>query len=480
MHLGWSSCLYPLEACDFAAVPDYDGAPIPAADLPNDPVLLFLRKGHPDSLLRGREIVARADGGTVDVRVVFVPSVAKWNLAATLVRVFRNLYRYHGTGRYHIAASAVRALGLERAIRTLENPHLRGKEDRHAKMRKLEASLRTRGYDDAKPINVMLCRTGGKFDSLRQGHHRVSACLALGVERMCVGFSAAGALPAVFGRLEFARDASMLTGHIADEWDAGEPEIEGARVFLENKYINDTFLEGNFRGTPCIVKKTSKAVWSIGNEYRLACRMYAAAPDVVPRPLGRYYDCAAHAAAVIMAKVAGPSLTELLARGVTDAQADGFAADIRALAEALKREGILHRDLFSDNLLLDSDGHLKAIDWQLAIDRARYREDPWVMRHWKFRYVVFGVNPELGLGVWNDFHALGKVLALLPQTAAVKDVSAWLAAEAPQMTFAAPPDRLTRFKLRLYAVSLRVQMLLHPRKRAQLARRWHTIMDHPA
>ena len=200
MHLGWSSCLYPLEACDFAAVPDYDGAPIPAADLPNDPVLLFLRKGRPDSLLRGREIVARAAGGTVDVRVVFVPSVAKWNLAATLVRVFRNRYRYHGTGRYHIAASAVRALGLERAIRTLENPHLRGKEDRHAKMRKLEASLRARGYDDAKPINVMLCRTGGKFDSLRQGHHRVSACLACGVEKMCLEFSAAGALPAVFGR----------------------------------------------------------------------------------------------------------------------------------------------------------------------------------------------------------------------------------------------------------------------------------------
>ena len=54
--------------------------------------------------------------------------------------------------------------------------------------------VRTRGYDDAKPINVMLCRTCGKYDSLRQGHHRVSACIALGVERMAVRFSAAGAL----------------------------------------------------------------------------------------------------------------------------------------------------------------------------------------------------------------------------------------------------------------------------------------------
>ena len=195
MHLGWSSCLYPLEADDVAAVPDYDGAPIPDADLPDDPVLLLLRKGHPDCLLRGRDAVARVAGGTVDVRVVFVPSAAKWNLAGTLVRVFRNRYRYHGTGRYHIAASAVRALGLERAIRTPENPHLRGKVDRYAKMAKLLESLKRDGYRDDKPIVVMLCRTGGLVDSLRQGHHRVSACLACGIDRMAVEFSAAGVAP---------------------------------------------------------------------------------------------------------------------------------------------------------------------------------------------------------------------------------------------------------------------------------------------
>ena len=311
-------------------------------------------------------------------------------------------------------------------------------------------------------------------------------------------------------RAEFARDVLMLTGHSADEWEKGVPEgtwqmrlpdvwsaesssepfastpiapgreldIADAHVFLENKYINDTFLEGTFRGTPCIVKRTSKAVWSIGNEYRLASRMHAAAPTVVPRPLAWQYDCVAHSASVVMAKVSGPSLTELLARGVTDAQADGFADDIRVLAEALKREGVLHRDLFSDNLLLDADGHLKAIDWQLAIDRARYREDPWVTRNWKFHYVVFGVNRELGLGVWNDFHALAKVLAQLPQTVAVREVSAWLEKEMPEMAFARPPKGWTRFRLWLYGCSLRFQMLLNcrrPEKYARLERRWRTV-----
>ena len=47
------------------------------------------------------------------------------------------------------------------------------------------------------------------------------------------------------------------------------------------------------------------------------------------------------------------------------------------------------------------------------------------------------------------------------------------------MAFAAPPDRMTRFKLRLYALSLRVQMFLNrnrPEKYARLKRRWRTIV----
>ena len=302
---------------------------------------------------------------------------------------------------------------------------------------------------------------------------------------------------------EFARDIFILTGRTADEWEHGIPEnirlnipacaewrgiVDGpgadlgladCRVLLENKYINDVFFEGCFKGRDAIVKCSSTCAWSIGNEFRLASRLHAAAPSVVAEPLAVWTSDDGLQAFVVTEKVSGPSLTELLARGVTDAQADGFAADILVLAESLKATGILHRDLFSDNLLLGADGHLKAIDWQLAIDRNDYREDPWVLRHWKFRYVVFGVNRELGLGVWNDFHALGKILAQLPQTEAVRAASARLVAEGPEMVFAAPPDAMTRLKLRLYAVSLRLQMALRGRKHrkyAQLERRYRTII----
>ena len=303
-------------------------------------------------------------------------------------------------------------------------------------------------------------------------------------------------------RGEFAHDIFLLTGHTADEWERGVPDgirlnipargewrrivdgagadlgLSGCRVLLENKYINDVFFEGRFKDRPVVVKCSSACAWSIGNEFRLASRLHAAAPSAVPEPLAAWTSDDGRRAFVVTEKVAGPTLTELLARGVTDAQADVFAADVGRLADALKETGIVHRDLFSDNLLLGADGHLTAIDWQLAVDRGDYREDPWVARHWKFRYVVFGVNRELGLGVWNDFHALGKILAQLPQTETVRAVAARLAAEAPSQAISAPPDALTQLKLRLYALSLRCQMLLRGkrhRKYAQLERRLRTI-----
>ena len=195
MHLGWSSHVYPLEAADLTGVPDYADEPVPADELPADKVILLIRKGHPDSLVRGRDEVARNVGGTVDVRVVFEPTVARWNLPGILVRACRNRYRYHGSRVYHISAQTVRDLKLERAIRTVDNPHGRKGEDRALSMIRLLESLKRDGYRDDMPIVVMLCRTSGLEDSLRQGHHRVSACLACGIDRMALEFAAAGVAP---------------------------------------------------------------------------------------------------------------------------------------------------------------------------------------------------------------------------------------------------------------------------------------------
>lgn len=251
--------------------------------------------------------------------------------------------------------------------------------------------------------------------------------------------------------------------------------LENCRVFLENKYLNDVFFEGTFKGRPCVVKCSSKCPWSIGNEYRVGRRLFEIAPDVVPEPLV-WNEAPAF---VAVEKVQGPSLTELLKHGVTEAMADVFAADIVRMARALLAAGVVHRDVFSDNLLLGADGHLKLIDMQLSIDRSDMREDPWIERHWKYHYVVFGARRDMGLGVWNDVGAFRSLLARLPHTAGVAAADGQLAKDEAAATLSAPPRGFTLFKLWMYALSLRVQMAFarnRPEKHARLERRFRKIV----
>ena len=295
---------------------------------------------------------------------------------------------------------------------------------------------------------------------------------------------------------EFARDIFLLTGHTADEWERGVPNdirlnipekaewrmvvdgvgadmgLSGCRVLMENKYINDVFFKGQFKGRDAVIKCSSKCAWSIGNEFRLASRLFAAAPSVVAEPLAVWTSDDGRRAFVVTEKVLGSSLTELLERGVTDAQADGFAEDILALAGALERTGILHRDIYTDNFLLGADGHLKVIDFQMSIDRNDYREDPWVASHPKFLYVVFGVNHNTPCGCWDDRAALDAVLALLPATDAVKQARRKLASM-PEIAFTARPPLEARLTLGAYAISLMIQSHVpwRSRKRRNQARK---------
>ena len=295
---------------------------------------------------------------------------------------------------------------------------------------------------------------------------------------------------------EFARDVFLLTGHTADEWARGVPHdirlnipacagwrqvvddsgaelgLADCRVLLENKYINDVFFEGRFHDRPAVVKCSSTCAWSIGNEFRLASRLHAVAPSVVAEPLAVWTSDDGRRAFVVTEKVSGPSLTELLMRGVTDAQADGIASDILLLAEALKETGILHRDVYTDNFLLGADGHLKMIDFQMAIDRNGYREDPWVAAHPKFLYVVFGVNHNTPCGCWDDRAALDAVLALLPATDAVAQARRKLAAM-PDIAFSSRPPLGARVQLGMYALSLMIQTHVpwRSRKRRNQARK---------
>lgn len=246
--------------------------------------------------------------------------------------------------------------------------------------------------------------------------------------------------------------------------------LVNCKSFIENKTVNDIFYEGMFNGRPCIVKCSSKAPDSIKNEYDLSLRIFRHSPSVTPEPLAYWMSSDNRAAFVVTAKIMGHSLTELIAKGLSPNDVDRVADDILTLLRALENTNIVHRDLFTDNFLLDSDGHLKAIDFQFAIDRTNYRECEWMQKNRKYQYVVFGVNHDLGLGVWNDAAALLRITEKLPQSPKTKEVMEKLRKSFTNGLFCAPPDVMTKIKLWFYALSLVMQKFLRRKDAAKCAR----------
>ena len=249
-------------------------------------------------------------------------------------------------------------------------------------------------------------------------------------------------------------------------------ETEGKRLglesccsFLENTHANDISYRGTFKGMPCIVKCSSRAPDSILNEAAMGRRAFAADPGVFPEILACHGGADGRWAIVVTRQVEGPSFYELCRRpdGISPAQAETFAVDVLRMATVLRKTGIVHRDINQKNLLLDQDGHLKLIDFQFAIDRNRYQETAFMRRDWKYLYVVFGLNRELGVGQWNDTPLLIYVLRQLPQTDAVARAIRELEGVSETGLFVAPVPSMIFFRLRLHIWSLRFRLLFHPR-----------------
>lgn len=256
------------------------------------------------------------------------------------------------------------------------------------------------------------------------------------------------------------------------------PAIGNPQMLFTDKTLNREIFRAKVDGVDCFVKHSDTAVWSVLNEYRACAKMHALSPLAVPAPVATWMSPGGDDAYAAIEWLEGRSLSDVLGEGPLDgARADAFAADILAIADALEKAGIVHRDIFTDNLIAAADGHLKLIDWQTSITRKWPNEDPWVRSHPKFLYAVFGVNRDLPPGVWNDFSALAGVLGLFPQTAKVREVREDLLRRAPAMQLAVRLKRRTRLRLALYAASLFFQSLMHGgKKRDRVRRRLQAIL----
>lgn len=245
----------------------------------------------------------------------------------------------------------------------------------------------------------------------------------------------------------------VLPRKLRAKWDAliasegAAMGLSDCRVFLENKLVNDIFYEGLYKGKPCIVKCSSRAPDSIRNEYEMLKRLYSVDSRVFPEPLAHYCSPDGRFAFVVIEKL------DKLSGNIPESSAQ----DILDMAVVLRETGIVHRDIFADNLMLGLDDHLKLIDFQFAIDRNDYREDPWMKKNWKYRYVVMGINSGMPIGVWNDVTAFLNLCGDISRMIEGTDTEKRLKNMEGVSAFSPYMPMLDRGRLKWYWILLRIE-----------------------
>ena len=249
-----------------------------------------------------------------------------------------------------------------------------------------------------------------------------------------------------------------LSKKLRAKWDAliategAAMGLSQCKVILENKLVNDIFYEGLFKGAPCVVKCSSRAPESIRNEYEVGIKLNAANSQVFPLFYGCHVSNDGKYAFVAMEKLYG--LGELEPKTAGD--------DTIAIIEALHRTGIVHRDVYIDNLMIGADGHLKLFDFQFAVDRNKYEECAWMRKNWKYRYVVLGIVSGLPVGVWNDASGMLRAVECICNGEECQRVVPVIENYENQLAFAPRISLVDRLRLRVYEIRLRLQCFFVP------------------
>ena len=231
--------------------------------------------------------------------------------------------------------------------------------------------------------------------------------------------------------------------------------LSDCRIFLENKLVNDVFYEGRFKGAPCIVKCSSRAPESIINEYELGSRLHATDPLHFPE----VFACHPGPFAFVVREKVESEKT------LAEEPDDRYADEVVAIIDALFEADVIYRDILPANFLIASDGHLKLIDFQFAVDMRTRRIDPWMRRHPEYHFTVFAAVLQGHVAWWDDADFATLLLpGLRPR----------LESRIGRLRFEMRLTPLILFRLRLLALRLRIRHLFcrrDARKRDALRRR---------
>lgn len=210
--VGYSSEVYFIDAQDLYKLPDHSNENSFSNPYNNEIMVLLGNNSlnQKDTLLCGRNIIKSAlqNGETyVPVRFAFYPNIATWNILPVFFKALRQKFKFENERLYHTSLKKIKALNIERGVRTAENAYAISKrwhisqEERARRYQKLVNSLNENGFNDNYPISVMLCRRCGIKDSIDDGHHRIGVCSEYNIDRIAIKFKAAGALPLIIQKL---------------------------------------------------------------------------------------------------------------------------------------------------------------------------------------------------------------------------------------------------------------------------------------
>lgn len=225
--------------------------------------------------------------------------------------------------------------------------------------------------------------------------------------------------------------------------------LDAVRAF---NVLQTRFFRGRFDGKDCFIKYSPVIGNFAREEWRIAKELTDKGFEFAAKPLF-WHKLRGGGSIVVTEFVEGESLASIK---LDESKADEIAAQIGEAAAFLRASGFVHRDIRPQNLLIDSEGKLKLIDFQFAVmaggEELIYREPELAHDYLPMRILaVLGEGYALARGKWNDDYSFLKCLEQFPPTEEVRRVRSELmrSAYSPRQCGLGSPETMARLEKRM-------------------------------